>query len=142
MKMNVVWQGKRRFEATGDSGHTVTMDAKPEVGGENKGPRPMEMLLMGLGGCTGIDIAMILEKMRYTIDEFDIQIEGERADTEPQRFTRIHMHYRIKGQDIPAEKVERAIKLSAEKYCSAAASLNASFLHTFELNGAIYTIES
>jgi putative redox protein len=140
MNMQIVWKGKRKFDAVGDSGHRVTMDAKPDAGGEDQGPRPMEMLLMGLGGCTGIDIVMILEKMRYNIDEFDIQIQAERAETYPQRFTKIHLHYRLKGEAIPPEKVERAIRLSAETYCSAAASLNASLSHSFELNGVQYSM--
>ncbi|UOF92100.1 OsmC family protein [Fodinisporobacter ferrooxydans] len=142
MNVQVTWQGKRRFEAQGASGHKVVIDAKPEVGGEDAGPRPMELLLMGLGGCTGIDITIILEKMRYTIENFAVEIQGERADQDPKRFTKIQMHYRLDGKDIPPEKVKRAIQLSAEKYCSAASSLNAAFVHTFELNGVHYEIES
>ncbi|MFD2168662.1 OsmC family protein [Tumebacillus lipolyticus] len=119
----------------GGSGHPVTMDAKAEVGGEDTGPRPMEMLLMGLGGCSGIDVVMILEKGRLTIDEFRMELSGSRAEEMPQRFTNIHIHYVLKGPDLTRDKVERAIHLSNEKYCSASASLNASLTASYELNG-------
>lgn len=140
VNVKIDWKGKREFYAIGGSGHPVTMDAKAEVGGEDKGPRPMEMLLMGLGGCTGIDIAMILEKGRLTLDEFKMELNAERADEMPQRFTKIHMHYILKGPDLTPEKVERAIVLSKDKYCSASASLNAEFRTTYELNGTLYEI--
>jgi putative redox protein len=140
MKVQVHWHGKRKFEATGDSGHSVIMDAKQEVGGEDAGARPMELLLMGLGGCTGIDIVMILEKGRLTVEEFRLEIDGERAEEMPQRFTNIHMHYILKGPDLTPEKVERAILLSKDKYCSASASLNAKIRTTYEVNGVQYEL--
>lgn len=140
MQVSVSWEGKRKFEAVGNSGHQVVMDAKPDVGGENQGSRPMELLLMGLGGCTGIDIMMILEKMRFTVDEFRIEIDAERQDQHPQRFTVIHMNYILRGAGLTREKVERAIRLSEEKYCSASASLNAEIHATYELNGTKYEL--
>ncbi|MFC4768927.1 OsmC family protein [Effusibacillus consociatus] len=138
MKVNVNWHGKRRFEAKGDSNHPVVMDAKPDIGGENQGARPMELLLMGLGGCTGIDVVMILEKMRLTVEELSIEIDGTRREELPQKFTEIHMKYVLKGPDLTRDKVERAIRLSEEKYCSASASFNARIHASFELNGVTY----
>lgn len=140
MNVKVKWQGKRSFEAVGDSNHLVTIDAKPEAGGEDKGPRPMELLLMGLGGCTGIDIVMILERMRLTIDEFHMEINGVRREEHPQKFTEIHIKYVLKGDTLTKDKVERAIRLSEEKYCSASASLNAKIITTYELNGETYEL--
>lgn len=140
MNVKIDWQGKRKFEAIGGSGHPVTMDAKAEVGGEDTGPRPMELLLMGIGGCTGIDIVMILEKGRLTVEEFSMELNGERAEEMPQRFTGIHMHYVLKGPDLTQEKVERAIILSKDKYCSASASINAEIRVTYEVNGTRYEL--
>ncbi|ASS77181.1 peroxiredoxin [Tumebacillus algifaecis] len=114
------------------------MDAKAEVGGEDTGARPMELLLMGLGGCSGIDVAMILEKGRLTLEEFRMEVSGQRAEEMPQRFTDIHIHYILKGPDLTQDKVERAIELSNEKYCSASASLNANLTASYELNGERY----
>ena len=138
--MEIDWKGKRQFHAVGGSGHEVVMDAKPEAGGEDSGARPMEMLLAGLGGCSGIDVVMILEKGRLTVEEFKLEINGDRADKMPQRFTDIHMHYALKGPDLTPKKVERAIILSRDKYCSATASLDATYTITFELNGEHYTV--
>ena len=140
MKMSIDWKGKRQFHATGGSGHPLVMDARAEDGGEDAGARPMELLLAGLGGCSGIDVAMILEKGRLTIEEFTMEIEGVRAEERPQRFTEIHMHYVLKGPDLTPEKVERAIILSRDTYCSATASLNANFKITFDLNGEHYEV--
>lgn len=140
MKVEIDWHGKRKFEATGGSGHPVTMDAKPEVGGEDTGARPMELLLMGLGGCTGIDIVMILEKGRMTVEEFRMELDADRSEEMPQRFTGISMRYILKGPDLTPDKVERAILLSKEKYCSASASLNAEIRMSYELNGVQYEV--
>jgi putative redox protein len=140
MKVEIDWKGKRKFESRGDSGHLVTMDAKESAGGEDSGARPMELLLMGLGGCSGIDVVMILEKGRLTVEEFRMELDGVRAEDMPQRYTDIHIHYVLKGPDLTPEKVERAIVLSQEKYCSASASLNANLRATFELNGTQYEV--
>ncbi|CAM3719604.1 OsmC family protein [Alicyclobacillus pomorum] len=134
MSISAQWQGKRQFVARGASGHQVTMDAKPEVGGEDKGSRPMEMLLMGLAGCTGIDVTMILEKMRQQLERFSIEVVGKRREEYPQAFTEIHLTYRMDG-DVDADKAWRAIVLSEEKYCSASASLNATIIPHLVLNG-------
>jgi len=142
MNMRIQWQGKRKFEGVGGSGHPLVMDAKADIGGEDSGARPMELLLAGLGGCSGIDVVMILEKGRLTVEEFSIEINGTRADEMPQRFTEVHLHYVLKGPDLTPEKVERAIVLSRDKYCSASASLNCGYRTTFELNGMTHEVQS
>lgn len=134
MHVHTKWLGNRHFEAVGDSGHTIHMDAKPEDGGENRGNRPMELLLAGLAGCTGIDIAMILERMRQPLKGLEIDIDGVRRDTYPQAFTDIHVTYRITG-NVEPDKAWRAIRLSEEKYCSASASLSATIVPKLVLNG-------
>lgn len=135
MDVRVSWQGRRRFEAVGDSLHPVTIDAKPDVGGENRGPRPMELLLMGLGGCTGIDVTMILEKMRIAFTRVEIAISAERAKKPPEKFTEITLTYHVDAPDAPLEKVKRAVLLSQESYCSASHSLNAALHAVLVLNG-------
>lgn len=126
------------FEAVGVSGIKNHIDANPEIGGHNMGSRPMEMLLMGLGGCTAIDVILILKKQRQTIDDLKISVNGDRTKiegTEMSPFTKINVHFAFKG-DLNADKVERAIKLSMEKYCSATAQLSptAEITHSFEIN--------
>lgn len=135
MKATVTWQGKMAFQATGEaSGNSVTIDGPPDNGGQNLGPRPMELLLFGLGGCTGIDVVLTLEKMRQNVESFSMEIEGERAEDHPRRFTDIHLVYKFSG-DLSPDKVRRAITLSQEKYCSASQSLNANLSFSFEING-------
>lgn len=118
MTVVVKWQGKKAFEATSPSGHKVLMDASPAVGGENQGPRPMEMLLMGLGGCSGIDVIMMLEKGKQDVKDCQIEINSERADAVPAIYTKIHLHFKVTGVALNEKKVSRAVSLSAEKYCS------------------------
>jgi putative redox protein len=136
MEMNVRanWMGKRQFQAVGPSGHPVSMDAKEDVGGEDKGNRPMELLLMGLTGCTGIDVTMILERMRQPLETLHIDAKGVRRDEYPQAFTEIHLTYDMTG-DVQPAKAWRAIALSEQKYCSASASLNAEIVPHLILNG-------
>lgn len=141
MRAVVSWKGKRRFEGTPDSGHRVTMDAKADVGGENLGPRPMEMLLMGLGGCTGIDVTLILERMRVPCERVDVVLEGERAPEPPERFMRITLTYEIDAPGATYDKVVRAVRLSQEKYCSATHSLNAKMRAVLILNGERHELE-
>ncbi|MBN2647947.1 MAG: OsmC family protein [Thiotrichales bacterium] len=132
----VKWAGAgMAFDATASSGHAVRMDAAPEVGGENTGPRPMEMLLMGLGGCTGIDVVMMLQKMEQKIQDVQIEIESERAAEIPKVYTKIHVHFKVIGTDLNPQKVERAVNLSAEKYCSVSKMLEktAQMTHDFEI---------
>jgi putative redox protein len=121
MKARIKWVEKVTFLAESGSGHAVVLDGAPDDGGRNLGVRPMEMLLMGLGGCSAFDVVLILRKGREDVTDCVVELEAERAETDPKVFTRIHMHYRVTGRRLAPAKVERAIKLSAEKYCSASA---------------------
>jgi putative redox protein len=107
------------FVAESGSGHAVVMDASPDVGGRNLGARPMELVLMGAGGCSAIDVVHILRKARQDMVDCVVELEAERAPEDPKVFTRIHMHYVVTGRGLNPTQVERAIKLSKEKYCSA-----------------------
>lgn len=111
------------FEGKTESGHSVLMDAKPEVGGEDKGPRPMELLILSLGGCTAMDVVSILKKMRADLESMTINIYSEQAPEHPKIFTQIHIEYNFTGKNIREEDVKRAIELSQEKYCSVSAML-------------------
>lgn len=124
------------FSARNESGNTISMDANPEIGGEGNGPRPMELVAMGMGGCTAIDVVSILKKQRQDLKRFEIEIEAERADTVPKVFTAIHIHYKLEG-DLDPEKVRRAIELSKNKYCSASIMLGktARITYSFSVNG-------
>jgi len=135
MTINIKWQGGMAFEGTTESGHSVLMDAAPEVGGENKGARPMEMVLLGLGGCTSIDVIMMLQKAKQAVEDCQVEIRSERSDSIPKVFTKSHVHFKITGQDLNPKKVERAVNLSAEKYCSVSKMLEASveMSHDFEI---------
>lgn len=115
---NVRWLEKMRFEAVADSQKPVVLDAAPEFGGENQGARPMELLLMALGGCTMMDVVSILQKMRQEFQEAFVEIRAERASEHPKIFTEIHLTYVLVGTHLDAAKVEQAVKLSREKYCS------------------------
>ena len=135
MKTRVKWvQGKMFLGETG-TGHAVIMDGAPEAGGRNLGPRPMEMLLVGLGGCSAFDVVLILHRGREALTDCVVDIDAERAETDPKVFTKIDMHFIVTGKNLDPNKVERAIKLSAEKYCSAVAMLGATatITHDFEI---------
>ena len=119
MKARVKWVEGMAFMAEADSGHGLIMDGSPDIGGRNLGPRPMELVLMGAGGCSSIDVVMILQKSRQDVVDCQVELTAERAEENPKVFTRIHMHFVVKGRNLKPEVVERAIKLSAEKYCSA-----------------------
>ena len=135
MKVDVNWSGGMAFEGHSDSDHKVMMDAGEAVGGMNRGARPMEMLLLGLGGCTSIDVMMMLNKSKQDVTDCRVEIEAERADDIPAVFTKIHVHFVVSGRNIKANRVERAIKLSADKYCSASVMLGktAEITHDFEI---------
>lgn len=135
MKARIKWIEGMAFIGETESGHGIVMDASPEVGGRNLGPRPMEMLLLGAGGCSSIDVMMILKKSRQAVSDCYVEMSAERAETDPKVFTRIHMHFVVKGKDIKPEAVEKAVKLSAEKYCSASIMLGATaeMTHDFEI---------
>lgn len=138
MKARVKWVDGLMFVGESGSGHAIVMDGAPEHGGRDLGVRPMEMLLLGLGGCTGIDVMLILKKGREAVTDCVVEIDAERAETDPKIFTRIHMHYVVEGTNLNPAKVERAIALSAEKYCSATAMLGraAAITHDFEIKPA------
>ncbi len=123
MRARVKWVEAVTFMGEAGSGHALVMDGPPEEGGRNLGPRPMEMLLLGLGGCTAFDVVAILKKGRHEVQGCEVAIEAERADKPPKVFTRIHLHYTVTGKGLREEAVERAIRLSKEKYCSASAIL-------------------
>lgn len=134
MKVSGKWLGKRHFQADGPSGNTVYMDARQEDGGTGQGNRPMELLLMGLVGCTGIDITMIMERMRQSVHHLNIEAIGHRREEFPQAFTEIELIYTMDG-DIQPAKAWRAIRLSEDKYCSVSASLMAKVKPKLILNG-------
>lgn len=125
MTAKITWINGRAFLGESSSGHAVVMDGAPEAGGRNIGVRPMEMLLLGLGGCTAFDVVMILEKGRQKVTGCEVALEGEREPVEPgsemKPFTKVHMVFTLTGRGLNPAQVERAIKLSEEKYCSATA---------------------
>ena len=123
MRARIKWLDHMSFVGESGSGHSVVMDGAPDSGGRDLGVRPMEMLLMGLGGCASFDVVMILKKSRQTIDNCEVEISAERADSEPKVFTRIHLEFTVSGTDLSEKHVKRAIALSAEKYCSASKML-------------------
>jgi len=135
VKATITLQEGSTFEGVAGSGHRVTMDVAPEVGGRNLGLRPMEMVLLGLGGCTAIDVLHMLRKGRQPIADMRVELDAERADDAPKVFTRIHVHFVLTGAGLDPHKIERAIKLSANKYCSASMMLNktAEMTHDFEI---------
>ncbi len=135
MKARIKWVEEVMFVGESGSGHSVVIDGPPEHGGRNLGIRPMELLLQGLGGCTAFDVMMILKKARQPVTDCVLEIEAERADTEPKVFTKIHIHFVITGSGVSEKHVKRAIDLSAEKYCSASIMLGqvAEITHDFEL---------
>tara|TARA_R100001509_G_scaffold164354_2_gene141613 strand:+ start:656 stop:1051 length:396 start_codon:yes stop_codon:yes gene_type:complete len=113
------------FLGESGSGHSVVMDGPPDLGGRNLGPRPMEMLLLGVGGCSSFDVMSMLQKSRQQVVDCRVEIEAERADAVPAVFTRIHMHFVVTGVALKEKQVQRAVELSAEKYCSASIMLGA-----------------
>lgn len=135
MECKVQWVDGMTFLAETGSGHTLVMDGAPDAGGRNLAPRPMETMLAGTGGCTAFDVVMILKKARQDVTGCEVSLTAERAETEPKVFTRIHFHFRVKGNNLKPEMVERAIKLSAEKYCSASIMLgkSAELTHDWEI---------
>lgn len=135
MECTVRWHEGMSFIAETGSGHLVAMDGAPEAGGHNLAPRPMELLLAGMGGCTAFDVVLILQRGRHAISACTVKLQAERADTDPKVFTRINLHYTVTGKSLKPEAVERALNLSAEKYCSASIMLGktAAITHSFEL---------
>ncbi|WP_151709862.1 OsmC family protein [Acinetobacter brisouii] len=136
MRSTVQWLENVAFEAKSESGHSVIMDGAPAYGGENRGARPMELILMGLGGCASFDIVTILKKARQDIDGVECQLQAERADEVPAVFTKIHLHFVVTGKALKEKQVSKAVELSAEKYCSASKMLSSGgveITHDFEI---------
>jgi len=138
MKSRVNWVGGAAFVGESPDGHRIVMDGPPEGGGRNLGPRPMETLLLGMGACASYDVVSILRKGRQALQDCRVEIEAERAETEPKVFTRIHLHFILAGHELDENRVERAITLSAEKYCSASIMLGkiADITHSFEIRAS------
>ena len=135
MNISVNWVDGMLMVGKSDSGHAITMDGPPEIGGENLGVRPMEMLLLGMAGCTMIDVVTTLKKMRENLVYCETKVNAVRADEYPKVFTNIHVHFIFRGKHLNPSKVDKAIKLSAEKYCSASIMLGktAVITHDFEI---------
>jgi putative redox protein len=135
MKASVKWVEQATMLGEAGSGHAVVMDGPPEHGGRNLGIRPMEMLLIGMGGCTEFDVLHILKRARQEVMDCVVELEAERADTDPKVFTRIHVHFIISGRNLNEKQVARAVSLSAEKYCSASIMLGktAEITHDYEI---------
>jgi len=139
MKCRIKWLDQMSFVGESGSGHSVVMDGAPEAGGRNLGVRPMEMLLLGLGGCTAFDVVSILHKSRQQMVDCAVEIEAERAGEIPKVFTKIHLHFIISGKDLDQKKVAKAVTLSADKYCSASRMLEktAAITHDFEVTNLV-----
>ena len=135
MEIKVSWAGAASFIGESGSGHKVVMDGPPEGGGRDLGPRPMEMLLIGTGACSCYDVVSILKKSRQPVTDCKVVVSAERADAEPKVFTRIHLHFIVSGEGLKDKQVERAVSLSAEKYCSASIMLGATaeVTHDYEI---------
>ena len=136
MEARVKWVENAAFTVSTGSGHAIVVDGPPDIGGRNLGPRPMELMLMSVGACSAVDVVHILKKGRHAVDDVQVEVKGERADTDPKVFTKIHLHFIVSGQGLAAKTVERAVQLSAEKYCSASIMLGkagAQVTHDFEL---------
>jgi putative redox protein len=131
----VKWVQDVMFVGESGSGHSVIMDGAPDAGGRNMGFRPMEMLLLGLAGCSAFDVVMILKRGRENVTDCVVEVDADRADTDPKIFTNVRMRYVVTGQALDPKKVERAVKLSEEKYCSASAIIakSAEMSHTVEI---------
>ena len=137
MQATIKWLGKdgMAFSAETGSGHLVNMDGAPETGGRNLAPRPMEMMLVGAGGCTCFDVVMILKRARQDIHDCQVSLEAERANEDPKIFTKIHMKFTVTGKNLDLSRVEKAVTLSHDKYCSATIMLGktAEITHSIEI---------
>lgn len=135
MRARVKWLDHMSFVGESGSGHSVVMDGAEELGGRNLGFRPMEMLLLGLGGCTAFDVMMMLKKARQSVDDCEVLLTADRSDEVPKVFTKIHVHFLVKGRGLSENHVKRAVGLSAEKYCSASKMLEktAEITHDYEI---------
>ncbi|MBN2812804.1 MAG: OsmC family protein [Bacteroidales bacterium] len=130
--INVKWTGGMAFEAELNE-HKVLLDAGPEVGGNNAGPRPKPMLMVSLAGCTGMDVISILKKMKVEVSDFNVKVDATLTDEHPKYFTSIHMIYEFWGKELPEDKIRRAIELSQEKYCGVSATLKKTVQLSYEI---------
>ena len=136
MEAKVRWVGDAMFLAESGSGHSIVMDGPPELGGRNMGVRPMEMILLGVGGCSNFDVMTMLKKSRQDVSDCVAELSAERADSVPSVFTAIHLHFKVSGRNLKESHVKRAVQLSAEKYCSASIMLGAAgvkITHDYEI---------
>ena len=132
MQVKINWVSGVAFSGETEGGHKIMMDGSPEVGGQNLGARPMETVLIGTGGCSAIDVVLILKKARQDVTDCQVIVDADRATTDPKVFTKIHFHYVVTGNNLNATHVDRAVKLSAEKYCSATAMMAKTAAVTFD----------
>ena len=139
MKARIKWVQDVMFVGESETGHAVVMDGAPDIGGRNLGVRPMEMLLLGLGGCSAIDVMLILKKSREAVDDCVVEIEAQRAAQDPKVFAQINVHFIVTGRALKEATVKRAIDLSAEKYCSASIMLGktAVMTHDYEIRETV-----
>jgi putative redox protein len=138
MKARIQWIENAAFVAEAGSGHAIVVDGPAEIGGRNLGVRPMELMLMSVGSCSAVDIVQILKKARQPVEGCEVEVSGERADTDPKVFTKIHLHFVISGAGLSESHVKRAVQLSADKYCSASIMLQkaCAVTHDYELRAA------
>ncbi len=130
--LKTAWMGKMKFDAV-VSGHHLMMDAVPEVGGENAGPRPKELMLASLSGCTGMDVISILNKMRQEVESFNITVEAELTEEHPKHYNKLHLIYEFKGNNLDLEKLKKAVDLSQDKYCGVSAVYKKAMELTYEI---------
>ena len=136
MEARIKWVENAAFVGSTGSGHALVIDGPPDIGGKNLGVRPMELMLLSVGACSAVDVVHILKKGRHAVADVQVEVKGERADTDPKVFTKIHLHFVVSGRGLAEKIVERAVQLSAEKYCSASIMLGragAEITHDFEL---------
>jgi putative redox protein len=139
MDARIKWVENAAFVGETGSGHGLVIDGPQDIGGRNLGPRPMELMLLSIGSCSAVDVVHILKKGRHAVTDVQVEVKGERADTDPKVFTKVHLHFIVSGPGLAAATVERAVKLSAEKYCSAsimASRGGTTVTHDFELRDA------
>lgn len=136
-ELAVKWNGKMAFESD-MNGHKIVVDAHPEVGGEDKGPRPKPLMLTSLGGCTGMDVISILKKMRVEVEDFQVIIQAEQTTEHPKHYHKIHVIYQFTGKELPREKIEKAVRLSEERYCG----VTAVYEQAIEMTSEIKVIET
>lgn len=131
-KINTSWKGNMQFNAQ-VSGHEIIMDAIPEVGGEDKGARPKQLMLAALAGCTGMDVISILKKMRMEVETFDVDVEGDVTEEHPKHYTQMHIIYKFSGNNLDAEKLKKAVELSQDRYCGVSAVYKQAIKLTYEI---------